>query len=120
MQGINDFSLVYFIAALAFLISVLFELWMRILRIKKFHQEIPLSHRLEKAVHYLIKNKQRAGITNDIYQELTKVSDATATRDLQKLKEFGFLEQRGSNKKTYYLFTVKAQEHGKSHSPPFP
>lgn len=115
MQTLNDFNLVYFTAALAFLFAILFELFLRTWRVRKFHQENPLSDRMEKAVHYFMQNKQRQKITNDIYQKLTKVSDNTAARDLQKLVDLGLLEQRGKTSTTYYLFTRQAESHIESH-----
>ncbi|WP_163325538.1 ATP-binding protein [Draconibacterium mangrovi] len=55
--------------------------------------EIGLSTRQIKAVEYLKENKS---ITNKIYQEICKVSKATATRDLTELIEkFKLLERSG-------------------------
>ena len=112
---IDNGTAVFYVASFAFLFAVLFELWRRTHKIRKYHRENPLSDRMEKAIHYFRNNSSHDHITNDIYQELTKVSDATATRDLDKLEELGFLEQRGKTNNTYYLFTTKAGEHKKSH-----
>ena len=52
-----------------------------------------LSARQIKAIEYLRENKQ---LTNKIYQEICKVSKATATRDLTELIErFKILERSG-------------------------
>ena len=40
--------------------------------------------------------KEKEEITNDEYQKLTGVSDAQATRDLDKLEEQGIVEQIGA------------------------
>jgi predicted HTH transcriptional regulator len=44
-----------------------------------------LNERQKKAIKYLAKRKN---ITNAVYQKLTDVSKATATRDLQSLVKF--------------------------------
>ncbi|HPJ01099.1 MAG TPA: ATP-binding protein, partial [Enterococcus sp.] len=55
--------------------------------------EIGLSARQIKAVEYL---KEYKSITNKIYQEICKVSKATATRDLTELNEkFKIIERSG-------------------------
>ena len=84
----NDPNLFY-VAAFAFIVAVLVELWIRVHKTKKQEASTPLSDRMEKAIHYFEERKSRKKITNDTYQELTGVSDATATRDLEKLEEFG-------------------------------
>lgn len=112
---LEEGPIILYVAALAFLFTVLFELWRRTNNIKRFYKENPLSDRMEKAVHYFREDGKRTQITNDIYQELTGVSDATATRDLQKLVDFGYLEQKGNTKSTYYLFTPKATAHLATH-----
>lgn len=112
---IDNSSTLFYVASFAFLFAVLLELWRRAHMIQKQTKENPLSDRMEKAIHYFRADKGRKKITNDIYQELTGISDATATRDLDKLEELGFLEQRGKNRGVYYLPTYKATEHTKTH-----
>jgi len=106
----------FYVSSLAFLVAVFFTLWQRTREIQKGHAETPLSDRMEKAIHYFRGNKTRKKITNDIYQELAKVSHPTATRDLQKLEELGFLEQKGRSRGTYYIFTPKTTAHVKTHT----
>lgn len=112
---IDNSSALFYIASFAFLFTVLLELWRRTRVIKKHTQENPLSDRMEKAIHFFRKDRGREKITNDIYQELTGVSDATATRDLDKLEELGLLIQRGRTRGVYYLPTPKAMRHLKTH-----
>jgi len=50
------------------------------------------EQRIKKALTYLKKNKE---ITNSQYEKLNKVSDATATRDLDMLERKGFIKQFG-------------------------
>lgn len=111
----NELTLFY-VASLAFLVAVLVSLWVRTREIKKTQADAPLSDRMEKAIHYFRENKSRKRMTNDIYQELTKVSHSTATRDLQKLEELGFLEQKGQSRGTYYIFTPKKTSRPKTHT----
>ena len=114
---IDNSSALFYVASLAFLFAVLLEFWRRTRVIKKHAQENPLSDRMEKAVHYFRQDKGREKITNDTYQELTGISDSTATRDLEKLEELGFLERKGKTSNTYYLFTPKTAKHVISHAP---
>lgn len=59
-----------------------------------------MSERQIKAVMY---TKEKWKITINEYQELCMVSKATATRDLKKLVQMGFLMQKGvTGKNTYY------------------
>lgn len=110
----NETNLLYF-AAILFVFAVLVELWVRSRAIRESNHAIPLSDRMERAIHYFNENKSRKKITNDSYQQLTKVSDSTATRDLEKLEELGFLERKGKTSGTYYLFTSKTKRHTKIH-----
>jgi len=105
METGDEATIVFYAASLAFLFAVLFVLWQRTHRIRKYHEENALSDRMEKAIHYFKKKKGRDKITNDIYQELTGVSDSTATRDLEKLEELGFLERKGKTRGVYYVRT---------------
>lgn len=110
-----DETTLLYAAVSIFIFAVLFEFWRRFIAIQKRNAENPLSERMEKALHYFAENKRRIKITNDIYQKLTGISDATATRDLDKLEELGFFEQKGKNRGVYYRTTQKAKKHIKSH-----
>lgn len=112
---IDTTSAIFYVATFAFFFTVFLELWRRTHTIKKHHKHNPLSDRMEKAIHYFRSNSSHDHITNDIYQKLTKISDSTATRDLEKLEELGFLERKGKTSNTFYIFTPKAQMHTKSH-----
>ena len=92
---------VFYSALSAFVLAVIFDLYTRTRKIKK-DENYKISDRVEQALTHL---KTRKRITNDQYQELTGVSHATATRDLQKLEELGFLEQKGSGRGIYYRLT---------------
>lgn len=115
MDNYGNTALLY-AATVIFVFAVVFELIRRFNAIQQQKQNYPLSDRMEKAIHYFEKNKKKTKITNDIYQELTGISDATATRDLDKLEELGFLEQRGKSRGTYYLPTQKIKKHASSHN----
>ena len=54
--------------------------------------EDPIAKRQRLVMEYLKRNRE---ITNNEYQELTGVSDAQATRDLDKLEKQGIVEQIG-------------------------
>lgn len=110
----NEIGLLY-AAISVFVFAVLFELWIRMNKIKKERHSTHLSDRMEKAIHYFGVSKKHTKITNDIYQKLTGVSDATATRDLDKLEELGLVVQKGKKRGVYYLPTVKTTRHIKSH-----
>jgi ATP-dependent DNA helicase RecG len=56
-------------------------------------RKIGLNERQIKAVYYI---NEKGKITNKEYQELNRVSRATATRDLKELVEKKILEQLGS------------------------
>lgn len=58
-----------------------------------------INYRLEKAKE-LVKEKQK--ITHKEYVDLLFISTATATRDLKKLVEQGFLCIKGNNRNRYY------------------
>lgn len=98
--------LTFVIAILIIIISILvyFIIWQR----KYFYKKLPgrpsgFMKRKEKALEYLMKNKK---ITNDIYQEITGISDSTATEDLDKLEKEGIIKQVGeTGKGVYYEFT---------------
>ena len=50
----------------------------------------------ERQVETVLYTKKYGKITNSKYQELTKVSKATATRDIKELEEYGLLENIGT------------------------
>ena len=56
-------------------------------------KKLGLNERQIEVIHYAKKNNE---ITNSKYQELTKVSKATATRDLKELELFGLLKNIGT------------------------
>ncbi len=66
--------------------------------------EDPIAKRQRLVMDYLKKNRE---ITNDEYQELTKVSDAQATRDLDELEKQGIVEQIGDTGK-YVKYRLKS------------
>lgn len=66
-----------------------------------------LSRRQIKAVLYA-KNKGK--ITNSEYQEINETSNRTAARDLEELREQGFLCRVGERKATYY--TINSDRNG--------
>ena len=108
-------AILLYAAMLIFVFAVMIEFWRRFNYIQTHRRENPLSDRMEKAIHYFAEDKKRLKITNDAYQKLTGISDATATRDLDKLEELGFLEQKGRNRGVYYLPTGEMRKHTKSH-----
>src|SRR3989338_6764059 len=98
---------IFYIAFAAFFIAVLFELYLRAKSMKRGAHERPFSDRMEKVLHYFTERKTRTKITNDAYQKLTRVSDSTATRDLQKLVELGLLEKEGVGRGIHYRMTKR-------------
>lgn len=93
--------IIFYVALGAFVGAVLVDLYIRTRRAK--HEDYsPLSHRMEKALAYFQERKTRKRITNDIYQELTGVSHSTASRDLDKLVDLGYLERLGKTKSITY------------------
>ena len=62
------------------------------------HEDVKLFIETEVA-----KNKSEK-ITNNGWQKITKVSDATATRDIQHLVEFEILEKKGKGRGVHYVF----------------
>ena len=92
---------IFYMALGAFVLAALFDLYLRTKKAGKDggHR---MSSRMEKALAYFKEKKTRKRITNDIYQELTGVSHATAARDLDKLVELGLLERQGRTSTTHY------------------
>ena len=97
---------IFYTALVAFVIAVSVDLYVRV-RKAKHEDNSPMSHRMEKALAYFREKKVRKRITNDTYQELTGVSHATATRDLQRLEELGLVKEEGTGRGTYYRLTKK-------------
>jgi ATP-dependent DNA helicase RecG len=62
-------------------------------------REKGLSERQITAALYV---KAHGQITNTVYQELTGVSKATATRDLEALVQMGVLNREGAGRGTHY------------------
>lgn len=58
-----------------------------------------LTTRQRRAVNYLQKYGR---IKNDDYQRINRISDATATRDLDSLVAQGIIKKRGTKKGAYY------------------
>ena len=74
----------------------------------KSELQIPrLTPRQQQIVEFVMKN---GSITNEQCRELTKVSKATATRDLADLVEKRVLDQKGKSKKTSYYTLVSHNE----------
>ncbi|OGZ62530.1 MAG: hypothetical protein A3H51_00760 [Candidatus Spechtbacteria bacterium RIFCSPLOWO2_02_FULL_38_8] len=94
---------IFWMALALFVFAVLFELYLRADKITKKHHEKPHSDRIDKALAYFRKNKSEK-ITNNGWQKITKVSDATATRDIQHLVEFEILEKKGKGRGVHYVF----------------
>lgn len=66
---------------------------------EKYLQQVGLNERQIKAVYYV---KEKAFITNSIYQELCNTSERTASRDLENLTELNILNKIGEKKGTRY------------------
>lgn len=93
-------TLILIVAILAWVIFALIKARQKF----KLTRESPVSDRLEKGIEYLQENGK---ITNDEYQELTKISDSTATRDLDELEKLGLIEQVGKRGKGVYYILKK-------------
>ncbi|OGZ57487.1 MAG: hypothetical protein A3F94_00635 [Candidatus Spechtbacteria bacterium RIFCSPLOWO2_12_FULL_38_22] len=89
------------IASAVFITAVLFELYVRAKNIRKKQLQKPHSKRINKAFAYFRSHPDEK-LTNDAWQRVTKVSDATATRDLIYLVEVGALKKKGSGRGIYY------------------
>jgi Fic family protein len=74
-----------------------------------------LSERHRKVIQKLIEAGDGGflgGLTAEKYQKITKVSKATATRDLRILKEWGILFTNGEGKATRYYLRLGNWQHG--------
>lgn len=99
----NTANLVFWTALILFFLAVLFELYLRTDKIKKNNHKKPHSKRIDRALAYFRTEKTKK-ITNDEWQKITKVSHATATRDLDHLVNFGVFEKAGKGRAIYYKF----------------
>ena len=99
----NTTNLIFWTALTLFFLAVLVELYMRTDKIRKDNHKKPHATRIDKALAHFRKVEAEK-ITNDDWQKVTKVSDATAARDLKHLVEFGVLEQRGRGRGVHYVF----------------
>ena len=101
---------IFYVALGAFVVATLIDLYIRTRKVK--HEDSsPMSHRMEIALGHFKEQKSRKSITNDTYQKLTGVSHATATRDLEKFIEFGYLEKLGkTSSTTYHLVNSRKDE----------
>lgn len=94
-------NMLFWTALIVFVLAIFFDLYIRFQNHTKTKGTKAHSERIDKGLAYFRKNKTKK-ITNDLYQEITGTSDATATRDLKKLKELGVLKQHGKNRGIYY------------------
>ncbi|MDZ7848668.1 MAG: ATP-binding protein [Owenweeksia sp.] len=62
-------------------------------------KKLGFSQRQIKAVNYV---REKGKITNSDYQQLCEVSERTALRDLDELRNKGILEKKGIKKGSYY------------------
>lgn len=93
----------FWTALAAFVTAVLFHLWLQTkAHIQKEHERAH-PERIDKALYYF-RTKKTKRITNDLWQEVTGVSDSTATRDLHKLVELGVLREAGAGRAVHYIF----------------
>lgn len=93
-------TLFFIVAILTWVVFALIKARQKI----KLTKEKPISDRLEKAVEYL---REKDRITNDEYQKLVRVSDSTATRDLDELEKLGLIEQVGKKGRGVYYVLKK-------------
>ena len=101
---------IFYVALGAFVVATLVDLYIRT-RKAKHEDASPMSHRMEIALAHFNEQKDRKSITNDKYQKLTGVSHSTATRDLDKFVELGYLEKRGkTSSTTYHLVNSRKDE----------
>lgn len=99
-------QLLFFVSFAVFVLAVLFELHLRAKKQRKARHEKPHSKRIDQALEH-IKEKGIEKITNDIWEEATGVSHATAARDLNHLVELGILEKKGRGRGVHYIKTTK-------------
>ena len=89
------------IILLAFALGLIagYFIWKRSRTIRNNAQDKKKQQNKLKILEYAQKHKR---LTNDVVEQITGVSDATATRYLEELEQQGKLKQIGSGKHTYY------------------
>ncbi|MEX0877597.1 MAG: hypothetical protein WDZ40_01880 [Candidatus Spechtbacterales bacterium] len=96
-------EMVFWTALVVFTLGVLLELWMRQITAREKTHEKPHSKRVDSALRHL-KHAGTKRVTNDLWQEITGVSHATATRDLGELEDMGVLKKKGRGRGVHYIF----------------
>jgi len=99
---INTIAIV--MSLLIFVFAVLLELFNRNKGAVAKRKYKPHPTRIDFALHHL-KHKNIKKITNNVWEDITGVSDATASRDLGLLVDMGLFKKKGRGKSTYYIFT---------------
>jgi|SRR3989344_5869515 len=100
---LETFWLVFWAASGIFVSFVLLELYLRRKAQKKRSLENPHPDRIEFALHD-IRHRDIKEINNDLWEEITGVSHATATRDLGALVDMGVLKKHGQGRGAHYTF----------------
>jgi Fic family protein len=100
---------VFWVAAAAFVVALCFDIYVRTRSHRNERLGKAQASRMHKALAHLRADRPTK-LTNDLWQELTGVSDTTAARDLTKLVEMGVLTTSGRGRATHYRFVKKAQK----------
>lgn len=74
---------------------------------KPIRSKEDLNERQKKALEYLKRNKT---IKSQTYEEINKVSHATAVNDLNEMIEFGYVKKIGAFRGAYYVLGYKADD----------
>jgi Fic family protein len=101
--------LLFWTALIAFVIALLFDLYMRTQHHRSGRLTRAHAGRIDKGLSRL-RTQRATKITNDLWQTLTGVSDSTATRDLNKLLEMGILEKTGRGRGVHYRLVGKGHK----------
>jgi DNA-binding transcriptional ArsR family regulator len=101
---------VFWVAAAAFVIALLFDLYMRVQNHRSGRLTRAHAGRIDKGLS-LLRTQRATKITNDFWQTLTGVSHATASRDLAKLEELNILKKMGKGRGIYYIFPKRKSTH---------
>ena len=64
------------------------------------------NHLNERQQQALLHIQTQGQITNRGYQELTKVSQKQAVRDLNEMMELGLIERKGKGRATHYVYRI--------------
>lgn len=104
MESLFNSSSVFWTALILFVAAILFELYLREKDVRKKSLSRPHSKRIDKGLKYFRTHPDEK-ITNDAWQRITKVSDSTATRDINYLIELGILKKKGRGRGVRYEFT---------------